>query len=177
MGRVKQILSKRYIWRTFTMIFITVGTTNKGFDRLLMECDRIAQETGKSFFAQTGSSKYNPKNMPFKKWLTNEEMKFFYYSATSFIIHGGFGTLSETLKTNKPIIVVPRKFEDGEAVNDQMDLAIKLHSLGFIHCIKNLSDLEEILFNENKIKLKPFSLVTTIPSLLNTYISELTKDV
>jgi UDP-N-acetylglucosamine transferase subunit ALG13 len=153
------------------MIFISVGTANKGFDRLLKECDRIASRSTITFYAQTGSSTYIPKHIEHKQWLSRDEMVQYYHTASGFIVHGGFGTISEIIRLNKPIIVVPRKFEDGEAVNNQADLAVKLSELMFVKCIDDLRELEEILINLQRYKFRSYNLTTIIPKILDEYLS------
>jgi UDP-N-acetylglucosamine transferase subunit ALG13 len=148
------------------MIFITVGTANKGFDRLIKMCDMIAKSHQVSFFAQTGSSEYIPQHMPHKKWLSQQEIRERYRLSTAYIVHGGFGTLSEVLSYHKPVIVVPRTFESGEAVNDQRDICIKLASLGYVKCISELFDLEAAVLNLESLKLKKYELVSDIPNIL-----------
>jgi UDP-N-acetylglucosamine transferase subunit ALG13 len=155
------------------MIFVSVGTANKGFDRLLRECDQIAQRTGLAFFAQTGSSSFQPAHMPHQAWLTKAQMQQHYHQASAFIVHGGFGTLSETLKFGKPIFVVPRRLEDGEAVNNQTDLVAKLHSLGLIYHVDQLSQLQQALLQLATYQFQPNTLTTTIPTIIQDYVGQL----
>ncbi|TPG58943.1 glycosyltransferase [Hymenobacter nivis] len=157
------------------MIFVTVGTANKGFDRLLRECDQIAQRTGLEFFAQTGSSEFKPQHLAYQAWLSRDEMQQYYQRASAFIVHGGFGTLSETLKLGKPIFVVPRRLEDSEAVNNQADLVIKLHSLGLIYHVDQLTQLEQVLLQPEAHQFQLNTLTSTIPSILESYVNQLVR--
>lgn len=157
------------------MIFITIGTANKGFDRLLQKCDEIAKKHNIIFFAQTGSSKYIPQNIDYKQWLSKEEINIKYKEARAFIVHGGFGTLSEVLRLEKPIIVIPRTFENGEAVNDQSDISIKLDSLGFVKCILDLKNLEEMVLNIDSIFFNRYKLESNIPNILKEKIDLLNR--
>jgi len=156
------------------MIFVSVGTSNKGFDRLLRACDQIALRTGLPFFAQTGSSAYTPNHLPYQTWLSRAEMQERYQAASAFIVHGGFGTLSETLKYGKPVFVVARRLEDGEAVNNQTDLAIKLHSLGLVQYVEKLEELESALLLRETYQQQANVLKTTIPAIIQNYITNLT---
>lgn len=152
------------------MIFITIGTANKGFNRLIQNCDFIAEKYGLTFFAQLGSSSFIPKNIDYKRWLTVDEMKIKYDQADAFIVHGGFGTLSEVLRLKKPIIVVPRTFKNGEAVNDQRDLSFKLEKLGYVKCVTDIEQLENVVLNIQSIPLKEYNLVSDIPLILQDQI-------
>ncbi|WP_113651841.1 glycosyltransferase [Pedobacter namyangjuensis] len=157
------------------MIFITVGTANKGFDRLIQKCDELALKYGLSFFAQIGSSQFTPKNIPYKRWLNKEEITKYYQDASAFIIHGGFGTLSEILRIGKPIVVVPRTFENGEAVNDQSDLSSKLAALGFVINVTDMEMLEPAINAINTTSLKSYNLNSNIPEILKESILNLLK--
>lgn len=156
------------------MIFVSVGTANKGFNRLLQECDQIARRTSLTFFAQTGSSSYQPAHLPFQAWLTSAQMQQHYQQASAFVVHGGFGTLSETLQYGKPIFVVPRRAQDGEAVNNQTDLAVKLHSLGLVHYVEQVAHLEQALLQREKLVFRPKTLTNNVPDLILDYIAHLT---
>ncbi|NVO86109.1 glycosyltransferase [Hymenobacter terrestris] len=156
------------------MIFVSVGTANQGFDRLLRECDQIAYRIGLPFFAQIGSSSFKPLHMPYQAWLSRDEMQYYYQNATAFIVHGGFGTLSEILKLGKPIFVVARLFEEGEAGNNnQTDLAVKLHSLGLIYYIEHLPHLEAAIVQRETYLFRQNDLLTTIPTLIQEYVGQL----
>jgi UDP-N-acetylglucosamine transferase subunit ALG13 len=157
------------------MIFVTVGTANKGFSRLIKECDDIANALRVEFFAQIGMSEYVPVHMAYTQWLTREQMSTYYKKASAYIVHGGFGTLSEIIRFGKPIIVVPRRFEDGEAVNNQNDLADKLNDLGFVKTVSNMSDLQSVISDIDSFHFKTYDLKSTVPNMLNKYISDLQK--
>lgn len=157
------------------MIFVTVGTANKGFDRLIQKCDELALKYGLPFFAQIGSSQVIPKNIAYKRWLTKEEIQNKYENASAFIVHGGFGTLSEILRIGKPIIVVPRTFENGEAVNDQSDLSSKLAALGFVINVTDMDILEPAIKSLNSTSLKSYNLNSNIPEILKDCILNLIK--
>ena len=158
------------------MIFISVGTSNKDFNRLLKECDNIALGSSSKFFAQIGNSAYIPTHIPHKRWLSTEEMQHWHDVATIFIIHAGFGTVSELIRLRKPIIIVPRTIENGEAVNDQGDLSSKLHDLGFVEEVKDIAQLRQALSNINSQKYNPYNLTSTIPSILEDFIINLTSN-
>ena len=152
------------------MIFISVGTADKGFDRLLQACDKIAAHSATKFFAQTGYSEFVPTYIKSTRWLSREQMKACYKQATSFIIHGGFGTISEVIRFNKPIIVVPRSFSEKEAVNDQYDLCRHLSRANYVHCVENVDHLESVLKNIALGQLRPFEVSTQIPELIAAFI-------
>ncbi|MDI6655433.1 MAG: beta-1,4-galactosyltransferase, partial [Candidatus Hydrothermarchaeota archaeon] len=44
------------------MIFVTVGTHNQSFERLVKKADEIAGKIGEKVVIQTGHTKYKPKN-------------------------------------------------------------------------------------------------------------------
>ena len=155
------------------MIFITVGTTNKGFDRLLSKCDEIAERSGLVFFAQTGNSGYKPKHFDYKQWLSQTDMLIKYQEAAAFLVHGGFGTLSEVLSTKKPVVVVPRSRKDEEAVNNQGDICRKLDQMGYVKCVEDIERLSGVLSNIGDLRLVPYELESDIPSIVKDHVNTL----
>ncbi|MBN2521216.1 MAG: hypothetical protein JXB17_11960 [Bacteroidales bacterium] len=157
------------------MIFLTVGTTNMGFKRLVQKIDEIQPSLNTQVIAQIGNTNYIPKNIEFEKWLSSAQMKHYYSTADIIISHAGFGTISEVLEYNKPLIVIPRKFESNEAVNNQEDLANKLSELGYVKSLSDLSKLEESINNIEQMHFKKYKRTTTIPDILSTYLSAIKK--
>ena len=102
------------------MIFVTVGTHEQPFDRLVKKmdelvCDGTIQEP---VMIQTGYSTYEPKHCDFQKLLPYPEMERYIREARIVITHGGPSSFLAPLQEGKIPIVVPRKSELGEHVND-----------------------------------------------------------
>lgn len=102
------------------MIFVTVGTHEQPFNRLIEEIDRlIANNIIKDeVFMQIGFSTYVPKHCKYAKLLSYGEMQKYYKSADVIITHGGPASFIEAVANGKIPIVVPREKRFCEHVND-----------------------------------------------------------
>ena len=102
------------------MIFVTVGTHEQQFNRLIKEIDRL-KESGiiqEDVLMQTGFSTYEPKYCEWKKMLSYNEMNEMYEKADIIITHGGPASFMKALEMKKVPIVVPRQAQFDEHVND-----------------------------------------------------------
>ncbi|MCX6800740.1 MAG: glycosyltransferase [Candidatus Diapherotrites archaeon] len=108
------------------MIFVSVGTHDQQFNRLLKEIDKLVEnkKISESIFAQTGNSIYIPKKFKHKKFLGLEEFDKNVKKCEIFITHAGEGNIGTGLQYEKRMIVVPRLKKFGEHTNDhQLELA------------------------------------------------------
>jgi UDP-N-acetylglucosamine transferase subunit ALG13 len=129
-------------------IFVTAGTLSTGFDRLLKEIDmliekRVIQE---KVIAQIGSSKYRPKNYEWFRFTSKEVYWDTMKESKIVITHGGVGSITNALKFNKRTIVVPRRKEFGEIVNNhQLEITRELERQEKIIAVYDIQDLEKAL--------------------------------
>ena len=111
------------------MIFVTVGTHEQPFTRLVQEMDRLV-ETGvitEEVFIQTGYTDYEPKHCSFSKLLPYSQMEKYVKEARIVITHGGPSSFIMPLQVGKTPIVVPRQEKFGEHVNDhQLTFALEV---------------------------------------------------
>ncbi|HEU9700561.1 TPA: multidrug MFS transporter, partial [Streptococcus pneumoniae] len=116
------------------MIFVTVGTHEQQFDRLIKEFDRLKEENliQEEVFIQTGYSNYVPKYCKWEKIISYEKMNQFIEEADTIVTHGGPATFMAIIAKGKTPIVVPRQKKFGEHVNDhQMNFCSKISSEGY----------------------------------------------
>lgn len=115
------------------MILVTVGSMFP-FDRLIRAVDEIAGRTGpQAFFAQIGDGRYEPVHMPFVRFLPREEFARLLAEAEMVLSHAGVGTIVDTLKFRKPLLVLPRRERLGEHVNDhQQGTARRFEALNHV---------------------------------------------
>lgn len=102
------------------MIFITVGTHEQPFDRLLKCIDKMVED-GKikeEIVCQKGYTDYEPKNYKAEKLIPYEQMQENIEKARIVITHGGPASFIAPLSIGKIPIVVPRKKEFNEHVNN-----------------------------------------------------------
>ena len=100
------------------MIFVTVGTHEQPFNRLVEYMDRWAEKHDEPVVIQTGYSTYQPKNCKWSKLYPYQEMVKKVNEVRIVITHGGPSSFIMSLQIGKIPVVVPRKKEFNEHVND-----------------------------------------------------------
>ncbi|MBR1443078.1 MAG: multidrug MFS transporter [Firmicutes bacterium] len=100
------------------MIFVTVGTHEQPFNRLVEYIDKWADPHDEEVVIQTGFSTYEPKNCKWQKLFTYSEMISNVNKARIVITHGGPSSFIMPLQIGKVPIVIPRKYEFDEHVNN-----------------------------------------------------------
>lgn len=137
------------------MIFVTVGTHEQQFNRLLKEMDRLVEKKviKEEVFIQTGYSDYEPKYCKWSKLIPYKEMEQKVKEARIVITHGGPASFIAPLQIGKTPIVVPRQFEFDEHVNNhQLEFANQVEKrMGTIITINDIKELEDAIKNYDKI--------------------------
>lgn len=126
------------------MIFVTLGTHEQQFDRLIKEVDRLKKENliQDEVFIQTGYSNYIPKYCEWEKIISYEKMNQLIEKSDIIITHGGPATFMGVIAKGKVPIVVPRQKKFGEHVNDhQIEFVEKVINIYNLTVITNISDL------------------------------------
>lgn len=100
------------------MIFVTVGTHEQPFNRLVEYMDKWAETHDEKVVIQTGFSTYEPKNAVWNKLYPYKTMIDMVADARIVITHGGPSSFIMPLQIGKVPIVVPRRHEFNEHVND-----------------------------------------------------------
>ncbi|MDH5075733.1 glycosyltransferase [Clostridium perfringens] len=147
------------------MIFVTVGTHEQPFDRLIKYIDRMKQ-SGKikdDVIIQTGFSNYNPQNCIWNKLYPYKEMINLVKEARIVVTHGGPSSFIMPLQFGKIPIVVPRLKKYDEHVNDhQLDFAKEVQKRqGNIILVSNIEELIDVI---NKYD----SIINNMPSELRS---------
>ena len=119
------------------MIFVTVGTHEQPFNRLVQKMDELVgdKKITDEVFMQIGYSTYEPTHVKWERVISYEEMTKYEDMSEIIITHGGPATFMSVLSKGKTPIVVPRLEKFGEHVNDhQLDFVrkVKEHSYGII---------------------------------------------
>ena len=96
------------------MIFVTTGTC-KQFDRLIRHIDSIAPQINEKIIAQIGNSTHTPQNIEWGRFYPSIDSLI--DKARIVISHGGFSCL-EIIKSETPLIVVPRQKQYAEHFDD-----------------------------------------------------------
>lgn len=102
------------------MIFVTVGTHEQPFDRLVRAVDGLVANgtIAEPVFIQTGYCAYEPKHCEWQRFVPALEMRARMEAADVVVTHGGPSSFIEAMAAGKVPVVVPRRTEYGEHVND-----------------------------------------------------------
>lgn len=102
------------------MIFVTVGTHEQPFDRLLKSVDSLIEKgvIKEQVIVQYGYSNYKIRLCEGEQFYTFEQMEELVKSARIVITHGGPSSFVMPLQCDKIPIVVPRQKKYGEHVNN-----------------------------------------------------------
>ena len=137
------------------MIFVTVGTHEQPFNRLVEEVDRLkgAGEIDDEVIIQRGYSTYEPKYCKFYDLIPWEEMQKYNREARIVITHGGPASFLDVLALGKVPIVVPRQAQFNEHVNDhQLEFCREVAKrLNNIIVVEDILDLKEKIENYSKV--------------------------
>ena len=140
------------------MIFVTVGTHEQQFNRLIEEVDRLKEKgiIKEDVFIQTGYSTYEPKHCEWSKLIPYKEMQRLNKEARIVITHGGPASFVAPLQLGKIPIVVPRQAKFDEHVNDhQVDFSKAVSERNKnILAIFDIKDLEKTIKNYDKLVKK-----------------------
>ena len=139
------------------MIFVTVGTHEQQFNRLIKYIDFLKRDNyiNEEIIIQTGFSTYIPQYCIWNKMFQYKDILKKIEDARIVITHGGPSSFIMPLQAGKIPIVVPRQKQFNEHVNNhQLDFSkIVAERQGNIIVVENINDLKDIILNyENIIK-------------------------
>lgn len=137
------------------MIFVTVGTHEQPFNRLVKKVDDLVAQGNikEKVVIQTGFSTYNATHCETHKMMSFDEMQQALKDARIVITHGGPSSFIEALQFGKVPIVVPRRAEYNEHVNDhQVDFTKLIEKrMNNIIPVYDVKSLIEAIKNYNEI--------------------------
>ena len=137
------------------MIFVTVGTHEQQFNRLIACVDGMKQrgEIQEDVVIQTGSCTYEPQSCQWAKTFSYQKMQQLVSDARIVITHGGPSSFFAPMMMGKIPVVVPRTKRLHEHVNDhQVRFCRQLQELGSsILVAEDEQQLRNILQNYDEI--------------------------
>lgn len=137
------------------MIFVTVGTHEQPFNRLVEYIDGLKKDgiITEEVIIQTGYSTYEPKYCKWQKLFPYQEMIKLVDEARIVITHGGPSSFIMPLQIGKTPIVVPRRYEFNEHVNDHQVSFSKAvaERMGTIIVVDEMDKLAETITNYDEI--------------------------
>ncbi|WP_026524032.1 glycosyltransferase [Butyrivibrio sp. MB2005] len=133
------------------MIFVTVGTHEQPFNRLVEYMDNWAKDHDEEVIIQSGFSTYEPKYATWQKLFPFQEMNEKIEKARIVITHGGPSSFIAPLQIGKIPIVVPRMKAYNEHVNDHQLLFCRIinERIKNIILVEDEQQLDEIIENYN----------------------------
>ena len=111
------------------MVFVTVGTHEQPFDRLVKAIDDLVAGGGfgdEEVFVQTGYCVYEPAHCEWSRFVPAPEMRGLMEAADVVVTHGGPSSFVEAMAAGKAPVVVPRYERYGEHVNDHQEAFVRL---------------------------------------------------
>jgi len=143
------------------MIFVTLGTHEQPFNRLIEGIDRLVTKRllNEPVFIQLGFSTYIPKSCDWAEMLPYQEMMEKIREARIVIAHGG-DTLMEILSMGKIPVAVPRQARFGEHVDDhQVRFVRRLEEMNKVLAVYEIDRLKEVILNYENLSQKCRSVV------------------
>ncbi len=139
------------------MIFVTLGTSDYPFTRLLKQIDNLIENNiVKNITVQCGNEDYQPKNFTIIKNLDKKEFNEYLKKAEVVITHGGVGTIIDCIKMGKNVIAFPRKAEYAEAKNNHQEQIINEFEKKGLIITGEINDLEKLINQVKNIKKVTF---------------------
>jgi len=135
------------------MIFVTVGTHEQQFDRLVSKIDQCVKNKiiEEEVFIQRGYSTYIPQYCNSDVFIPNEKIANYYSESRIVVTHGGPCSIINTMQHGKIPIVVPRMVNFGEHVdNHQVFFTQFLEKKGKIIAIYDILKLPDVISNYEK---------------------------
>ena len=137
------------------MIFVTVGTHEQPFNRLIKKVDELKRDgvITEDVIIQTGFSTYEPKYCTWSKLIPYQQMLKNVEDARIVITHGGPASFIMPLQIGKTPIVVPRQKKFDEHVNDhQVEFARNVaERMETIIPVEDINKLGEIITKYDQI--------------------------
>lgn len=156
------------------MIFVSVGTQNIQFDRLLKSVEKQIElgNIKEKVIVQSGVTNFKSNKMEVVGFIPMEEFKKIISDARVIICHGGVGTITDGLRNNKTVIACPRLQKYGEHINDhQLQIINNFGKMGYIIPLLDSNDLDKALEKAKTFKPKMYKSNTDkMINLIENYI-------
>lgn len=129
------------------MIFVSLGTNDKSFERLLKAIDKEIEKGNikDKVIVQSGYTKYLSDNMEIIDLMSMSMFNKCISDCDILITHGGVGTILDGLKKGKKVIAFPRLSKYKEHVNDhQKEIIDEFYNSGYI-LTGNVKDVSSLI--------------------------------
>jgi len=119
------------------MILVTVGSSERPFNRLLAAVDAVAPRLGEPVVMQSGLVPFPGRHTQCVGLLAFSEMEVLCRKARVMVGHASIGVVIVARRFGQPLVLVPRDPARGEVFND--------HQLQFARAVQNTSPMIEVL--------------------------------
>lgn len=162
------------------MIFVTVGTHEQQFNRLIRKIDELKRdgEIKEDIFIQSGYSTYTPQYCEWKILLPYKEVQEKIEKAHIVITHGGPSSFISVLQKEKIPVVVPRKAEYEEHINNhQAEFARKVYTYQKnIILVEDVEDIGDVIKNYDYLVSKMHKKVKSNNKEFNRKFEEIVEN-
>ena len=158
------------------MIFVTLGTQDKSFERLLRDIQKQIDlgNIKEKVVVQAGFTKFDSKDMEIFDLIDREKFSELISKCDILITHGGVGSIITGLQNNKKVIVAPRLAKYDEHMNDhQIQITDNFSKAGYILPLYECDDLGEVLKKVKNFTPKKFKSNTEhMIKIISDYIDK-----
>jgi len=121
---------------------VSVGNANQSFKRLLDAVQEVADDLPAPVVVQYGHTEFNDDRFRCVDFLSMDEYQDLVKDADVIIVHAGAGSVINAIRSGTVPIVMPRKVEFGEHVDDhQVEFTNELLKLNKVIVANNDSEL------------------------------------
>ena len=159
------------------MIFVTLRTQDKNFDRLLVAIDKEIKKGNikEKVIVQAGTTNFKSENMEIFDLISKDEFEKLMSKCDLLITHGGVGSILTGLSHNKKVIAAARLAKYKEHVNDhQVQIVGDFAKKGYILELRDFSKLGTLLKKAKTFKPKKYiSNTNNMINLLEDFIDNI----
>lgn len=156
------------------MIFVTLGTQDKPFNRLLevLEKEILDGKIKERVVVQAGCTNYKSDVMEVFDLISLDKFEEMMNNCDLLITHGGVGSVISGLSKGKKVIAVARLARYGEHVNDhQLQIVENFNEQGYIIGLSDVNSLSEALtkvksFEPKKYKSNTDKMIKLVEELI-----------
>jgi len=159
------------------MIFVTLGTQDKNFDRLLKSIDKEIKNGNikDKVIVQAGITNFKSDDMEIFDLISKEKFEELMEKCDLLITHGGVGSILTGLSYGKKVIAAARLAKYKEHINDhQVQIVEEFSKKGYILELKDFSKLGELVKKVKKFENKKYiSNTQNMINLLEDFIDNI----
>jgi len=178
MGSLGTVFPQGMLWWAADMsTFVTVGNATQPFPRLLHAVVANADRLPQPVTVQYGNNDFSCEKCQSVAFMDMEQFTLQLTEATLVVTHAGAGSIIHAIQAGKVPVVVPRRTEYGEIIdNHQIEFAQSLATEGRVIITQDVTRLEfaakEALARQERLDQQPETrprLITLISERLSYY--------